>query len=157
MRRTLQYLDKPTFLQLYKANVRSQLEYASSVEFISEETHSCSRETTQKSHQTNLMHEALSLLWLRILKVPTLALVPTLDYRTTRGDMIETYRILYNLYDHNCSSMLKLHTSFYVRETKGHRLKLHHEQTRLNKRKHSFRIRVVSLWNSLPSWNFKSI
>ncbi len=29
--RTFQYLDKPTFLLLYKAFVRSQLEYASSV------------------------------------------------------------------------------------------------------------------------------
>ncbi len=38
--------------------------------------------------------------------------------------MIETYKILHNLYDHNCSiaSLLKLHASFYVRETRGHRL-----------------------------------
>ncbi len=65
--------------------------------------------------------------------------------------MIETYKILHNLYNHNCSSLLKLHVSFYVRETRGHRLKLYHEHTRLKKTQaYSFPIRVVSLWNSLP-------
>ncbi len=64
--------------------------------------------------------------------------------------MIETYKILHNLCDHNCSSLLKLHASVYVRETRGHRLKLYHEHTTLKKCKHSFLISVVSLWNSLP-------
>ncbi len=48
--------------------------------------------------------------------------------------MIETYKILHNLYDHNCSSLLKLHSSFYFRETRDHRLKLYHEHSRLKKR-----------------------
>ena len=64
--------------------------------------------------------------------------------------MIETYKILHNLYDHNCSNLLKLPSSFYVRETRGRKLKLYHEHSRLKKRKHSLPNRVVSLWNSLP-------
>ncbi len=67
--------------------------------------------------------------------------LPTLAYRRTRGDMVETYKILqsgnlYHVYDHNFSSLLKLHSSFSIRETRGHRLKLYHvyrEHTRLNK------------------------
>ncbi len=50
--------------------------------------------------------------------------LPTLAYGRTRGEMEETFKILHNLHDHNCSSLLKLHSSFYVRETRGHRLKL---------------------------------
>ncbi len=146
IRRTFQYLDKPTFLLLYKALVRSQLEYASSVWNPYLKKHIVALENVQR-RATRLIPGMKHLEYPE--RLQTLQL-PTLAYRRTRGDMIETYKILHNLYDHNCSNMLKLHSSFYVRETRGHKLKLYHEHSRLKKRKHSFPNRVVSLWNSLP-------
>ncbi len=120
IRRTFQYLQQPTFLQLYKALVTSQLEYASRAWNPYLKNHIVALENAQR-RATRLLPGMKH--WeyperLQILKVPTLA------YRRTSGDMIETDKILHNLYEHNCSSMLKLHTCLYVRETRGHRLKL---------------------------------
>ena len=77
---------------------------------------------------------------LRILKLPSIA------YRRSRGDMIEVYKLLTVKFSTN-DGLLKnnRHSS-----TRGHHLKLEKQQFRLQIRRHSFPIRVLNLWNSLP-------
>ena len=73
--------------------------------------------------------------------------LPSLEYRRIRGDMIEVFKILYNMYD-----PITTHTLFTVDTniTRGHNLKLKKVSFKTNKYKHFFTNRVVNLWNSLP-------
>jgi len=80
---------------LYKALVRSHLEYANTVwspykQYLIEE-----EEKVQK-RATTLVHGYKRLPYTERLKYLKL---PTLKYRTHRGDMIETYKIVHGLYD----------------------------------------------------------
>ena len=72
--------------------------------------------------------------------------LPTLRFRRMRGDVIEVYKNLTNCYDQTVSLNLKRASS----STRGHSMKLFQERSRLDIRKHSFRNRIVSVWNSLP-------
>ena len=81
---------------------------------------------------------------LRKLKLPTLA------YRRSRGDMIETFKIIQGIYDKQCCEEI-----FEVREetcTRGHNKKIFKKSAILNIRKYSFCRRVVNMWNNLPIW-----
>ena len=73
--------------------------------------------------------------------------MPTLSYRRSRGDMIETYKILGGKYDEDCTEGL---FTLQVNETRGHSKKLYKTRARLNIRKYTFPNRVVNNWNSLP-------
>ena len=74
--------------------------------------------------------------------------LPTLRYRRHRGDMTEVFKILHHVYDSDvCEVILELSDN---RKTRGHSLKLHTLQSRLDIRKYSFAVRVVKRWNSLP-------
>ncbi len=115
LHRTFQYLDKPTFLLLYKAFVRSQLEYASSVWNPYLKKHLVALENVQR-RATRLIPSMKHLEYPE--RLQTLNELPTLAYRRTRGDIIEIYTILHNLYDHNCSSLLKLHSYFLCQRNK---------------------------------------
>ena len=67
--------------------------------------------------------------------------LPTLRYRRHRGDMIEVFKILHDIYDSDvCEGILKLSDN---KKTRGHSLKLHTQQSRLDIRKFSFAMRVV--------------
>jgi len=68
--------------------------------------------------------------------------LPTLRYRRHRGDMIEVYKILLRIYDSDiCEDILKLSDN---KNTRGHPLKLLAQQSRLDVRKYSFAVRVVT-------------
>jgi len=55
---------------------------------------------------------------------------------------------LHHIYDSDvCEDILKLSNN---NKTRGHSLKLHAQQSRLDIRKFSFAVRVVKPWNSLP-------
>jgi hypothetical protein len=45
--------------------------------------------------------------------------LPTVKYRRTRGDMIETYKIINMKYDPEASKFIKLRNDYIERETKG--------------------------------------
>ena len=79
--------------------------------------------------------------------------LPTLSYRRIRGDMIETYKILTGIYDKDACGFLKLWKDMAPRTgTRGHPFKLYPQQARTSLRKNSFALRVVDVWNSLPSY-----
>ena len=59
--------------------------------------------------------------------------MPTLQYRRLRGDMIEVYKIINGIYDHNVV------TGFFelsdVEQTRGHNKKLRKLSCKINKSK----------------------
>jgi len=74
--------------------------------------------------------------------------LPTLKFRCTRGDMIEVFKLTYNIYDESVSPQL----SFCTRSnTRGNNYKLQNHTFHYNLRKHFFTARIVIIWNSLPN------
>ena len=74
--------------------------------------------------------------------------LPTLVYRRLRGDMIETFKILHQIYDPRVSNFLPLH---HYNNTRGHNYKLFVQPANSNIRKHYFSIRITEVWNHLPN------
>ena len=74
--------------------------------------------------------------------------LPTLIYRRLRGDMIEVYKILHDIYDQSVVPSLVKHTDS---RTRGNVFKLKVERCNYDIRKYSFCNRVICLWNSLPN------
>ena len=147
VRRTFRYLDKETFVPLYKSLVRSQLEYAHSVwapykaEHI-EELEKVQRRATKKiPDMSNLSYPDR----LKMLKLPTLA------YRRLRGDLLEIYKILNGQYDKDTVQFVKLWKDEAKRTSpRGQQEKLYPQQSHLDLRKYSFTVRITKYWNELP-------
>ena len=77
--------------------------------------------------------------------------LPTMTYRRLRGDMITVYKIMKGLYHKECCP--KLPTLMKKTGREGRQpLQLYQERSNLDLRKHSFTQRVVSVWNTLPSY-----
>ena len=72
--------------------------------------------------------------------------LPSLVYRRARGDMIETYKYLHNVYDIN-NEWLRRDTST---RTRGDSIKLEKQRCSSTMRQHCFSNRVINNWNSLP-------
>ena len=74
--------------------------------------------------------------------------MPTLQYRRLRGDMIDVYKIINGIYDH------EVVTGFFelsdVEQTSGHNKNLRKLSCKINKRKNYFSNRVIDVWNNLP-------
>ena len=75
--------------------------------------------------------------------------LPPLSYRRLRGDMIEVFKIIHNLYDFESSPKLLKREDVSFR-TGEHTLKLFTQRAKPNIRKNAFPIRVTEPWNSLP-------
>jgi len=145
IRRTYKYLDSIQFKNLFSSTVRSHLEYASSVwcpfkiKYLTEIENVQRRATKQIPGFKNYTYEER----LKKLKLPTLV------FRRIRGDMIETYKILNNIYHEEISPKLKLANS-NTYNLRGHTLKLEKMRCATNLRLHSFPLRITTTWNSLP-------
>ena len=115
IRRSFTTLNKTNFPPLFKALVRSHLEYASSVWSPYKQKHKEAIEKVQRRATKQLpgMKDISYQERLAILKLPTLV------YRRNRGDMIETYKILHNKYYGDVSNIIKLHTNCVSREGIG--------------------------------------
>lgn len=147
IRRTFRYLDHETFKPLYKAMVRSHLEFASSVfhpykvadiDLIESVQR---RATKQLPGLRNLSYPER----LKKLRLPTLA------YRRVRGDMIEMYKALSEKYDR--ASTLFIHrweASAARHSTRTNSRKIFPQHASNNRRKNVFQIRSASIWNALP-------
>ena len=77
--------------------------------------------------------------------------LPTLTYRRFRGDMIETYKIMHEIYDKDVTSFLKTRNQeAEITSLTSHKYQLYIEQVNKNIRKYNFSIRIINIWNSLP-------
>ncbi len=143
IKRNFRNIGIKTFLLLYKAMVRSKLEYAQNVWSPYKMKYIEKIEKVQRRATKLLPNLCKKSYEERLRKIG----LPTLAYRRVRGDMIEVYKILHGLYDYDGCPNLPLAT---YNVTRGHNLKL---KKTVNKtaRLHSFTVRVVELWNNLPS------
>ena len=69
-------------------------------------------------------------------------------YRRIRGDMIETFKLLSNIYDSRVTNCLS-QSNFSA--TRGQKFKLCVQHANFNIRKWFFSIRIGGIWNYLPS------
>jgi hypothetical protein len=143
IRRTFSYIDKESFLVLYKSFVRPHLEYCVQVwsphlekdkdvlEKVQRRATKLVPEIEHMSYETRLMELGLT----------------SLEDRRTRGDLIEMYKILNGFENIECNVFFKMRQYEGLR---GHPLTLEIERSRLNVRKYFFSNRSTVLWNSLP-------
>ena len=73
--------------------------------------------------------------------------LPTLQYRRTRADIIQTFKILKGLDNLNISDFFIMNTNT---NTRGHTLKIYKQRCNTSLRQHSFSQRVITCWNNLP-------
>ena len=99
IRRSYWFLNCETFLPLYRSMVRSHFDYAVSVwDWDPYKIKHISDIEDVQRRATKLISEIKNLSYpesLRKLKLPTLS------YRRNRGQMIEVYKIINNIYDKN--------------------------------------------------------
>lgn len=146
IRRTFMHLEPAIIKPLYTALVRPHLEYANQV-WCPHLVKDIEAVESVQRRATKLVPELRSLPYEERLKKLGL---PTLAYRRSRGDQIETYKIISHKYDQECIEGL-----FQMREdytTRGNTRKIFKTRARLDLRKFSFPNRVVNDWNELPDW-----
>ena len=144
---TVHHLDQKSFPPLYKALVRTHLDYASSVWAPWRCKHIDMIEGVQR-RATKQIPGLSKLSYPERLKALRL---PTLTYRRHRGDMIEVFKILNGIYNSNGENFLKLNSQIAERDgTRGNSRKLFVQRARLDIRKYNFSVRVARIWNSLP-------
>ena len=144
IKRTFLDLNKEVLLPLYKALVRSHLEFASSVWCPYKVKYIEKIESVQR-RATKLVPGLKELSYeerLRALKLPTLV------YRRHRGDMIEVYKLVHGIYDDTAEPIVQFWNNKY--KSRGNSLKLFPHMCHSEKRKNSFTLRAVKAWNGLP-------
>jgi hypothetical protein len=142
--RNFKYMEKNTFILLYKSMVRPHLEYANLVwsPYRKEEINKLER---VQRRATKLVCSLKKLSYEERLKKLNL---PTLSFRRLRGDMIEVYKIITGKYEKKDID-LKVNNAV---NTRGNHYKLYQGQSRYDIRKYFFANRVVAVWNSLPDY-----
>ena len=75
--------------------------------------------------------------------------LPTLIYRRSRGDVIETYKLLSGKYDSQVALKIPLYLSD-DHHTRGNSRKLLVKRCHYNLRKYFFSNHIINIWNSLP-------
>ena len=143
IRRTYTYLDIESFKLLLKSLVRPHLEYGAPIwnpqlKRDITDLENVQRRATRQIPAVKGMSYQERLRRIRL---------PTLRYRRLRGDMIEAYKLLHNVYDPTLPSLL---SPVKDSTTRGHKLKLPTNRARTNIKAHSFTHRIVSDWNNLP-------
>ena len=68
--------------------------------------------------------------------------------KTIRGDMIEVFKLVHNVYDSRVAPSLSYNTSV----ARGNKFKLQNQSFNHNFRKNFFSARIVNVWNSLPNY-----
>ena len=147
IRRTYKFLDHQNFVLLYKALVRSHMDYATAVwspykvKYIQQLEGVQRRATKMLPGMRDLSYTER----LKILKLPTLA------YRRARIDMIETFKIAKGIYDSDIVPCLPFvaNTNDSI-VTRGHQYKLFKNRFYKDIGKFSFTNRIITNWNNLP-------
>ena len=154
IKRNFKHLSMEAFCLLYKAIVRSHLEYANSVWNPHNKEDIEILEKVQM-RATKLVESIKCLSYEDRLRKLGL---PTLKFRRIRGDLIEVFKIITQNSNSNCNLVfhnnLALHNNL---QTRGNRYKLFQNQVVYDLRKYFFKNRIIALWNSLPDQVVSSV
>lgn len=142
VKRTFSYIDKVSFLCLYKSLIRSHLDYGDLVWFPVLKKHIRIVENVQR-RSTRLLPGLRHLTYRDRLKELNL---PTLLYRRKRADMIQVFKIMKGIDDISIEDFFQVADS----STRGHNFKLFKPRSYKSVRQNSFSLRVIEDWNSLP-------
>ena len=147
IRRSFIFLNCDIFIPLYKSLIRSHFDYAMIIWCPNLGKVIDSIESVQR-RATKMIPEIKKLSYPERLKYLNL---PTLAYRRARGDMIEVFKIISNIYSSKSTEQI-----LSMREKKhillrGHKFTLEHNRLYSSARKKYFGNRVTNTWNSLPS------
>ena len=143
IKRTFTFMNKNIFLKLYKALVRSHLEYGNVIWNPYLKRQSIQIESIQR-RATKLLPECRDMSYEERLKYLK---IYSLKGRRKRGDLIQTYKIFQGIDDISPTNIFSLATYTSTRN-QGNKLKARFCRTDL--RKYSYSNRVVEMWNSLP-------
>lgn len=136
------FMDKDMFLKLYKALVRPHLEYATVIWSPRYKKESIAVENVQRRATRILRSLKGSSYSERLVQLG----LPTLEYRRTRSDVIEVYKIINHL-EIVSEDLLNIRQE---RVTRGHKHKLYKKRVLRQRTSHTFSHRVVDVWNALP-------
>ena len=136
------FMNKNMFLSLYKTMVRPHLEYASVIWSPKYKKDAILIENVQR-RATRMVKELKGLSYSERLKQLGL---PTLEYRRTRADVVQAYKLLKGI-DKTDKELL----TFSQTNTRGHQYKLFKPRANTRTRGNSFSHRVVEPWNSLSA------
>ncbi|MES9879908.1 MAG: reverse transcriptase family protein [Sedimenticola sp.] len=142
--RSFDYIEKDTFLMLYKAMVRPHIEYGNTIWYPFLRKDIISVEKVQK-RATKTVPQLKNLEYtdrLKELKLPTLA------HRRRRGDMIQTFKIIRGIEDIPSDRFFTICHS----RTRGHEYKLAKPRCTTSFRLQQFSQRIINDWNSLPKY-----
>ena len=76
--------------------------------------------------------------------------LPSLLYRRFRGDLLEVYKIVHDIYDPITTKLLLTRISDKSITRKRHNYKLTKKRTNKNGYKFFFTNRIIDIWNNLP-------
>ena len=144
IRRTFSYLNKESFLALYKAYVRPHLEYCQQAlhPYLAKDIQSLEK---VQQRATKLVQSIQHLSYEERLAELNLY---SLSQRRERGDMITVYKILNGMMDIPADKLFKLADKT---PTRGHSMKLKVPRTcKTDIRRDAFSQRTISPWNKLP-------
>ena len=142
--RNFKHMSSDTFIGLYRALVRSHLEYANCV-WSPYRVKDIEMIEKVQMRATKMVQKLRNFSYEDRLKLLNL---PSLKYRRMRGDMIQVFKIISGLYDIN--SVVDFNMS-HVSYTRGNIYKMQPIRAHYNIRKFFFSNRIVTLWNSLPN------
>ena len=143
IRRTFEHLDGKMFVQLYKAIVRPILEYGHTAWEPQHKTQRSRIEDVQR-RATRLISTISTLPYPERLRRLNL---PSLEHRRLRGDMIDMFKYLNEIYD--ASSPVFTHADKNL-GTRGNTKKLFKHHCEGKTRSNFFSERSISVWNGLP-------
>ena len=144
MRRAFSFLDRTTFSLVYKGIIRPVIEYASTVysPLLMKDVNKLESIQRRATKMVIGMKEKTYEERLKYLDLPTLR------YRRMRGDMINVFKYLHELYWVDAEKLLPLNKDM---RTRGHKYKLQSINCNSRARLHFFTQRVVNKWNSLSN------
>ena len=132
--------------QLYIALVRPHLEYGNVVWHPHLKKDIRLLESVQQ-RATKLIPELRNMCYENRLKSLDL---PSLSYRRLRGDAIETFKYLHDIYTVDSSLLIPLSQPTGGVVTRGHSFKLQKRDSKISVRANVLGFRVVNFWNDLP-------
>ena len=144
IRRTFSFLDKSTFLQLYKSMIRPHVEYANIVWFPYLKRQSVTVEKVQR-RATKLIPGCSGMSYDQRLKFLKLH---SLKGRRIRGDLIEAFKIFNGFTDLAVDGVFLL-SDFDKTRSCERKIRVQHSNT--SRRRSAYSYRIANYWNSLPT------